>query len=132
MLNSYNLDRPGESWSTLEDSYPLKHVQEVAVSRGWLAVLDADVDDQAAQPAPNAAAPNGPAPAGPDVVPAYHLYLFRLAATSPTNPAESGVNDYAPLIADSAGITSQWQAVDGGFYYLAGDKTLHLLRGSAR
>jgi hypothetical protein len=32
-------------------------------------------------------------------------------------------------IAEPAGIT-QWQAVDGGVYYVSGDHKLHFLRGS--
>jgi hypothetical protein len=88
-----------------------------------------------AGPAGNAVPPNGgvvaPDPNGATApIAEYRLQLFRRAPISEKNPAESGILDYVTAIADSAGITSQWQASDGGFYYLTADSKLHLLRGS--
>ncbi|HET6251407.1 MAG TPA: PQQ-binding-like beta-propeller repeat protein [Tepidisphaeraceae bacterium] len=69
---------------------------------------------------------NGAAP----LVGQLRLQLFRLTPISDKNPAESGNMDYLQTITDSVGITTQWQACDGGFYYLTADSKLHLLRGS--
>jgi hypothetical protein len=48
-----------------------------------------------------------------------------------TEGGESGRLDQDPLIREPSGFAS-WLAVQGGFYYLANDHTLHFLQGAAK
>ena len=43
---------------------------------------------------------------------------------------ETGRLEFDQTVTDPAGITA-WQAVDGGLYYLNGEKKLRMLRGAA-
>jgi hypothetical protein len=58
---------------------------------------------------------------------------YRLLAYSRTKTegGESGRLDQDPLIREPSGIAS-WLGVQGGFYYLANDHTLHFLQGAAK
>jgi len=123
----YNLDKPEQTWATLPDMLPLVNVQDVVAGKQHLAVIEEEPTRQGRA----AARGNGGAQPVVNSVPAssYVVYLFRRAAISPTNPAESGAIDYLEHITDAAGILPTWQAVDGGFYYVTADNKLHMLKG---
>jgi hypothetical protein len=84
---------------------------------------------QIIQPNPN---PQPPAPAKMVAapIPTYRLELFGRWPVSDKNPAETGKLDYLETIENPAGILPTWLGVDGGFYYLTADNTLHILEGS--
>jgi hypothetical protein len=150
---SYNLDRPSETWASPDDDETVRlTARDSFIGQKYVVLLNEppSKDDAApipvvAPPAPlppgvaPAPAPNqpiggAPAPAPDGAAPAaitdYKLQIFGRYPVSATNPKETGRLDYDPTIADPAGITPQWQASDGGFYYLTADSKLHVLRGS--
>ena len=69
----------------------------------------------------------GAAPAPP--VPNSRLRLRAFSRALTSAGAETGQFSHYVELGEPSGI-STWQAVDGGLYYLAGDKKLHFLRGA--
>ncbi len=136
LVYSYNLDKPEETWNILQGTLSLIDVRDVVVGKNWLVVIEAVAVFAPAQhgiPAPiNPAIPVAPAPRpAPRVADGYQLDFFNLSPKAITHSGENGRMDYIPKIIDPSGITSQWQPIDGGFCYLAGDGKLHILRGTA-
>lgn len=111
-LSGYNLERPDLNWTSALDPDITPNVRDVFVGQHHLVLLD-----QPTAKTPGAAASF------------YRLHAYSLAKLLDRPGQESGVLDHLEDITDPAGIT-QWQAVNGGFYYLSGDNKLHYLRGS--
>lgn len=127
ILYAYNLDRPAETWTELEDDAQgaqngtnFENVRHIDASQKYLAVIAQETTD----------ADSGQADVNAKLSAAYRLYLIRRTPVSAENPAESGLLDYVERITDPAGVLPAWQPVEGGFYYLTGDSKLHMLRGS--
>jgi hypothetical protein len=156
---SYNLDRPAESWSTAS-TLPNATIRDAFVGRDFLAVLEQPdaLANAALRAAAEAAAPGGvPVPGQPVPVPGvvqpalpepgqqpvnvnnpvaerpsttYRLHVYGLYAVSEKNPAQSGRLDYVKEISDPAGITANWQPIDGGFAYQTADGKVKMLLGA--
>lgn len=137
---SYNLDRPAESWNTA-NTLPNATIRDAFIGQNFLAVLEQPdaLAAAGAQPAQAAeAVPGDPAqpPAIPNNQPAerlsprYRLHIYGIYSVSEKNPAQSGRLDYVREIADPAGITPNWQSIDGGFAYQSGDGKVKLLLGA--
>jgi outer membrane protein assembly factor BamB len=140
---SYNLDRPAESWNTA-NTLPNATIRDAFIGHNFIAVLQQPdaLANAAAQP-PQAVAPNPPFPP-PDAaqqpanvnpppqppVPKYELYVYGVYPVSDKNPAESGRLDYVKEVTDPAGITPNWQPLDGGFAYQTADGKVKMLMGA--
>jgi len=153
---SYNLDRPAESWSTVY-TLPNANIRDAFIGQDFLAVLEQP--DVLAQPGGPAAAQvqaqqqaaqqqreqvlipgqqppeDGAAGANPNAAPAkpspmYRLHLYGTYPVSDKNPAQSGRLDYVKEVTDPAGITANWQPIDGGFAYQTADGKVKLLLGA--
>ncbi len=75
---------------------------------------------------------NEPASAAPQIPPNRPLPGIRVRVYSrqPVADApEAGLLTHDVLISDAAGVTA-WQVVDGGFYYLSANNTLHFMKGA--
>jgi hypothetical protein len=128
----YSLDTPDEHYQMFDqDSGEGMSAQMSFIGQDYLLLLNGGTPPVA----PNPAAPNAP-PAGaapppanqqPAVSPSYTIYAF---SRSERNGRESGRLDYSTPISDPAGITSAWQAMDGGLAYLTADHKLHMLIGA--
>ena len=147
---SYNLDRPAESWSTVY-TLPNANVRDAFVGEDFLAVLELPDALAAPQPHPQPAQaqpqprilPGGVQPedpalqAPPDAEPPpvkpsprYRLHIYGIYPVSEKNPAQSGRLDYVKEVTDPAGITGNWQAMDGGFAYQTADGKVKMLLGA--
>jgi hypothetical protein len=155
---SYNLDRPAESWSTVH-TLPNASIRDAFIGQDFLAALEqpdamgvgpgpqAAQQPQPAQPAqvarPQLILPGGgiaeeaPAapPANPEPAPVkpsrmYRLHIYGLYPVSEKNPAQSGRLDYVKEVTDPAGITGNWQPIDGGFAYQTADGKVKMLMGA--
>ncbi len=118
-VTAYNLDHPAETWSGVMDDDPAQtpHVRDVFIGQKFVVLLN--------QPTSGIAVPAA------NIATSYRLPTYGRYPSREGSTAESGRLDYLPLVEDASGITT-WQAVEGGFYYLAGDHNLHMLRGSAK
>jgi hypothetical protein len=113
----YDLDRPDEFWHVAVDDdrgNAVATVRDMFLGKSH-AVLFTQLD---ASPVPPAA-------------PARRNWRYQLNAIArypghPGGTAESGKTDYIPVLSEAAAIT-QWQPVDGGFYYRTDDNKLHYL-----
>ena len=89
----------------------------------WQRLLEnGQVPEGAASPAAQAA-PEKPSPS-------FRLHLYGLYPVSEQNPAESGRLDYVKEVTDPAGITPNWQPIDGGFAYQTADGKVKMLLGA--
>ena len=79
--------------------------------------------DPAAGAGNNNAPPERPSPM-------YRLHIYGIYPVSEKNPAQSGRLDYVKEVADAAGITGNWQPIDGGFAYQTADGKVKLLLGA--
>lgn len=126
----YNLDRPEDSWSQDEADDPhfgAPLIRDAFITKTFVAILALpSPDDEEANPPADLVVNPTPLTAP---VKEYRVRLYgrRLGKRN----QESGRQDYDQKVADPAGITPQWQVVEGGFYYLAADNKLHVLRGGA-
>jgi hypothetical protein len=111
----YNLDKPGALWSgSVEtNTVPIIEFREPFIGQDFFVILDHPAARVGANPNPNTA----------------RLHCFSRARVDPKGDRESGRLDQVPTITDPAGI-SEFQGVDGGFYYLTGDHKLHFLKGA--
>ena len=136
---SYNLDRPAETWSTVY-TLPNATIRDAFIGQDFLAVLE-NPDAVAAAPQPPQAAgvpvvvPEVAQPANVDrpvekPSPMYRLHLYGIYPVSDKNPAQSGRLDYVKEVADPAGITGNWQPIDGGFAYQTADGSVKMLLGA--
>lgn len=148
---SYNLDRPSESWGT-SSTLPRAAIRDAFVGRDFLAVLEypdalGAAGPQAARPLQQVApqvfpglepADEGAAPGAPPVMnpgpvkpsPRYRLHIYGTYAVSEKNPAQSGRLDFVKEVTDEAGITGNWQPIDGGFAYQTADGKVKMLLGA--
>jgi outer membrane protein assembly factor BamB len=142
----YNLDKTNLLWNGTIDkpTTPNVNFQEPFIGQDYFVLLD--------RPAPKAGpqAGAGPGlPGGPPIPPVPGAFVpAAVAAAPPANPMtntarlhcytravfdktgrESGKINYYPYLRDDSGI-GEVQAVEGGFYYLTGDKKLHFLKGA--
>ena len=118
-ISGYDLDHPARSWTPPPGSFEKLNVRDAFIGRNHVVLLDEQ-----------AAANNG----APSI---YSLYAFARYPGSQAGDDESGRIDYdadSPgcRINSPAGVAASWQATDGGFYYLTGDNTLHMLRGAGQ
>jgi hypothetical protein len=137
---SYNLDRPAETWSTVY-TLPNAAIRDAFIGQDFLAVLE-HPDAVAAAPQPQPAVPGlqppdpaqQPANVDPPAVekpsPMYRLHLYGIYPVSEKNPAQSGRLDYVKEVTDPAGITGNWQPIDGGFAYQTADGKVKMLLGA--
>ena len=130
---SYNLDRPSEDkWGLPPGNIqPKPSVRDAMIGRDYLVLIDQL--GGAAPAAPNlnrnaGAAPAQPAPARQ----AYRLLAYSRAAIKREDGEviESGRIDYWDTISSPAGISSEWQGVNRGFYYRTLDRTVRFLQGA--
>ncbi len=113
-FKAYNLEKPAESWNPTEGS--TRRLRDVFFGVDYLVAVD--------QPLARKAAPEPG-----DISSSSVLLAFGRYSATPDPEAQSGRLDYMVPITDRAGIVA-WQPASGGIYYLAGDRTLHFLRGS--
>jgi hypothetical protein len=73
--------------------------------------------------------PNGARLRGAPDAPSTFLQMVAFSRAMDANGMESGLLEYMTPIANGGVTVAGWQVVDGGMYYLAGEK-LHLLRGA--
>jgi outer membrane protein assembly factor BamB len=115
---SYNLDRVEDTWGIPRiDVQPPPAVRDAMVGQDYIVLLD-QISGQNA---------NGPGPRQ-----GYRLLAHRrtLAQQAGGGTIESGLLDYDPVITSPAGISTEWQGVNGGFYYRTLDRAVHFLRGA--
>ena len=111
----YDLDRGAMVWGGQLDrrSTPNVQFQEPFIGQDFLVLINRPVPNLNANANPNVAQP--------------HLYSREIL--DPATGRESGlIRDY-PILREDAPI-SEFQGVDGGLYYLTGDRKLHFLRGA--
>jgi outer membrane protein assembly factor BamB len=110
----YNLDKAGVLWDGHVDinTVPTIEYREPFIGQDYFAILDHPAARVGANPNPNTA----------------RLHCFSRAKVDKNADRESGRLDHISSISDPAGI-SEFQGVDGGFYYLTGDRKLHYLKG---
>jgi outer membrane protein assembly factor BamB len=120
----YNLDKSGMLWGGYLDkrTVPNVQIQEPFIGQDYMVL----VDRPAAAKAGVNAGPNVAANVGGNAV---RLECYTRAALDASSGRESGRLGHSPYIRDESGI-SDLQGVDGGFYYLTGDKKLHFLKGA--
>jgi hypothetical protein len=58
--------------------------------------------------------------------------MFGRYAPATNSEAETGRLDYVKDLSEPAGFTGDWQAADGGFYYLPADGNLKFLPGKGK
>jgi hypothetical protein len=140
---AYNLDKAGPLWGGSLDNNTSSNLQfdEPFIGQDHLVLIDRPtgkapggagpaapgapgVPNRGPNVNPAAAAPNAP-PAGTNTI---RLYCYARSVDAESGH-ESGTVDHFPYVRDDNGIR-EIQGVDGGFYYLTGDKKLHFLKGS--
>jgi len=109
-LIAYNIDHPEQSWRSMPPTGSEQTV-DTFIGRNHLVLLQ---DTQKKVNAGKAAS--------------FWLTAHARYGSSDAEPDESGVRTYNTLVSDPSGILT-WQAVEGGFYYLAADQKLHFLKG---
>ena len=87
-------------------------IRELLITRGDAVLVDAPADH------------------GPNPLPFVRLLMYARYPANNHTTRESGKLDFDPMIQEPSGIVG-WQAVDGGFVYLAGNQVLHRLAGAA-
>lgn len=101
---------PREFDRILYESNWLPNVQEAVVGQSHLVLLDIGTHTLPADKPPT-------------------RYRVLCYSRQRVNNTESGLLEHYPTITDPSGITA-WQAVEGGLYYLTGDRALHFLPGA--
>jgi hypothetical protein len=111
----YNLDNLGMIWGGYLDTRTTPNVQfqEPYIGQDYMVIVDRPAPKRGANPENSIA----------------RLDCYTRAPVEGTLDRESGRIGHNPTIRDEAGITD-FQGVDGGFYYLTGDKKLHFLKGA--
>lgn len=111
----YNLDKAGAQWNGYVDSntVPAIEFREPFIGQDYFVILDHPAGRVGANPNPNTA----------------RLHCFSRAKVDKNADRESGRLDHIASITDPTGI-SEFQGVDGGLYYLTGDRKLHFLKGA--
>ncbi|MDQ3441951.1 MAG: hypothetical protein M3478_16590, partial [Planctomycetota bacterium] len=122
---SYNLDRSADKWGLPPiNVQPTPAIREALIGQDYIVLVD-----QLSGGAPN---PNPAAPAAAGGRQGYRLLAHSRAQIKREGEelVESGRLDYDPTITSPVGISSEWQGVNGGFYYRTLDRTVHFLRGA--
>jgi hypothetical protein len=126
----YNLDRSGMLWGGTIDrpTTPSVQFQEPFIGQDYFVIVDRPTPRPAGGPVNvNPQAPN----ANPNAATSVRLHCYTRAAVEPGSDRESGRIGHYPYVRDDSGIT-EFQGVDGGFYYLTGDQKLHFLKGARK
>jgi hypothetical protein len=126
---SYNLDRVEDSWGISGlPMDPSPAVRDALIGQDYIVLLD----QLSGQNANAAAGGRGAAAAAAAPRQGYRLLAHSraLAQREGVGTVESGRLDYDPVITSNAGISAEWQGVNGGFYYRTLDRTVHFLRGA--
>lgn len=111
-FRQYNLNNPADHYTALAyDMDLIPRIQDMLIGKGDAVLVDAPVDH------------------GPSPLPMIRLLMYGRYPGNKHITRESGRLDFSPLIKDPSGIES-WQAVNGGFVYLAGNQVLHRLAGA--
>ena len=111
----FSLDRPEDNWVGQIDSLVPPSILEAFIGRRHVVLLDLAT----AQPG-----------APPEDASRFRLLAYGRYPRKEGHTGESGKLDQTPYVTDQAGIdTSDWQAVDGGFYYRSTDREAHYLKG---
>ncbi len=125
-LVGYDLDRPGEFWRRFVDEAWAGRTALAEVAAGNVVLIDVPTAGAALTPAANIA----DALAGR----AHSSTVLRVQTYSRERTPEgieSGNGRQWHELTDPAGIVlDEWQAVNGGIYYLTGDRKLHFLPGA--
>jgi hypothetical protein len=112
----YDLDQPyPKVWDGAIDTRTTPNVQihEPFIGQDLLVLLDRLAQRPGANPNPTR----------------VRLHCYSRATDTGGSGHEMGKMDDYPYVRDDSGI-SEFQGVNGGFYYLTGDKKLHYLQGS--
>jgi hypothetical protein len=115
---SYNLDRVEDTWGiprlTMQNE---PAVRDAMIGQDYIVLLD------------QVSAQNGNAP-GPRQ--GYRLLAYSRGQTQRKGVGlvESGLLDYIEVVTSPVGISSEWEGVNGGFYYRTLDRAVHFLRGA--
>jgi len=112
-LVAYNLDHFGETWDRFTERDGTWQTRDAIIGKNHVLVLD--------EPTP------GAQPDRPATLLRMNFYSRMLSKQG----RESGLNEFGVNLTDPTGI-KQWQAVEGGLYYLTGDNKLHFLRGAKK
>jgi len=124
---SYNLDRPSEDkWPSPGIVEPQPSVRDAMIGRDYFVLIDQLI---AGAPNPNRNVAPAQAGAGPQ---AYRLLAYSRAPIKREDGeiVESGRFDYWETVSSQAGISPEWQGVNGGFYYRTLDRTVRFLQGA--
>jgi len=121
---SYNLDRVEDSWGISKlPMDPPPAVRDALIGQDYIVLLD-----QLSGQNPNAG--GGGRAAAPRQGYRLLAHSRALAQREGVGTVENGRLDYDPIITSNVGISSEWQGVNGGFYYRTLDRTVHFLRGA--
>ena len=123
-LVGYDLDRPGEFWSRFIDPRPENRTALAEVASDNVLLIDVPAAGAALTPAANLAEVGRP----------HSSTMMRVNTYSRDRTAEGTETGQARQwhdVTDRAGIVlDQWQATDGGLFYLTADRVLHFLPGA--
>jgi hypothetical protein len=112
----FNIDRGTTLWVGGVDiqTEPSIQYQEPFIGQDFLILVNRPLPNvnPNANPSPNTIQP----------------HCYSRAVRDPDRGGESGTLSYYPVFRDDSGIID-FQGVEGGFYYLSGDKKLHFVRG---
>ena len=141
---AYNLDNPRDAWDGAIDvnTAPNLLYQEAMIGQDFFVVLGQPARKGGVAAVPGGGGGGNPNVPVPVVVPANApgAGAGKLGVTSTTfrvnaysrvitkKGTESGRLEHSLSLRDDAGITD-WEAVEGGLYYLGADKRLHFLKG---
>jgi outer membrane protein assembly factor BamB len=146
---AYDLDSPKRTWSgSVEVDPQTFDYQDPMIDPTFLVVLSKPARAGAVVvPGPGVRVPPGAPPPAPqpggmpggvggqaqaqqqEIATTWRFHAYSRVKPKGPEPKESGVLTYSYDLREDAGI-SEFQPVDGGFYYLTGDRKLKLLRGA--
>jgi len=112
----YNLDKAGVLWTgPVEMSTPVVNIEfrEPFIGQEHFVILDHPAARLGANPNPSTA----------------RLHCYSRSRVDNNADRETGKLEHVFTTTDPTGI-SEFQGVDGGLYYLSGDKNLHFLKGA--
>jgi hypothetical protein len=132
----YNIETPDDHYQMFDQESEGMSAHSAFMGQDYLVIVSPAPPPGGNVPAP-APVPVGPVvlpqppvvvtPPQPVVAPTWNLYAFRREIVK---GKEAGVLDYDLPVTDPAGITSSWQAIEGGLIYLSADHKLHMLLGA--
>jgi len=130
LVKACDLNAPEREWRSdknllLADERPTQtaSVREAVIARDQV-VMIAETRPEASRPGRAGRAARQPA----GDVKTSRLFIYSRGPRP--KGGEKGTLQYDPVdVAEPTGVLA-WQAVDGGLYYLAGDTTLHFLKGT--